>query len=84
MVTFFTFAGPATFGSGGNIDLMGLATLTINGSITFVRNDLLGGLQWIPVSQWNPTGMASSQAASVRAKDLNQAGAYRLDGSMSK
>ncbi len=55
MVTFFTFIGPVTFGAGGNIDLMGQNTLTVNGSITLVRNDLLGGLQWIPVSQWSPT-----------------------------
>jgi len=54
MVTFFTWYGPVTFSSGGNIDLMGQNTLKVNGSITFVRNDLLGGLQWIPVSQWSP------------------------------
>jgi hypothetical protein len=55
MVTFFTFIGPVTFASGGNISLMGQNTLTVNGSITFVRNDLLGSLQWIPVSQWSPS-----------------------------
>ncbi len=55
MVTLFTFIGPVTFASGGNINLMGQNTLTVNGSITFVRNDLLGSLQWIPVSQWSPT-----------------------------
>jgi hypothetical protein len=53
MVTLFTFNGPVTFASGGNINLMGRATLTVNGSITFVRNDLLG-LQWTPMSQWSP------------------------------
>ncbi len=52
MATFFTFAGPVAFGSGGNINLMGLSTLAINGSITFIRNDLTGPLQWTPVSQW--------------------------------
>ncbi len=52
MATFFTFAGPAAFGSGGNINLMGASTVTINGSITFVRNDLTGTLQWTPVAQW--------------------------------
>ena len=56
MATFFTWYGPVTFSSGGNIDLMGQNTLTVNGSITFVRNDLLGSLQWIPVSQWSPSG----------------------------
>ena len=55
MVTFFNWYGSMTFGSGGNINLMGLKTLTVNGSITFIRNDLLGlGLQWTPVSQWSP------------------------------
>jgi hypothetical protein len=53
MATLFTFAGPVTFASGGNINLMGQLSLVINGSITLVRNDLLGGLQWTPVAQWN-------------------------------
>jgi hypothetical protein len=53
MVTLFTFNGPVTFGAGGNVNLMGQATLTLNGSITFIRNDLLG-LLWTPVSQWTP------------------------------
>lgn len=55
MVTLFTFIGPVTFASGGNINLMGQNTLTVNGSITFVRNDLTGGLLWTPVSQWSPS-----------------------------
>jgi hypothetical protein len=50
MVTFFTLNGSATFAAGGNIDLMGLQQVQVNGSITFVRNDLNGG--WTPVSQW--------------------------------
>jgi hypothetical protein len=54
LLTFFTFAGPVTFAPGGNIDLMGLRSLTINGTITFVRTDL-GGMLWKPVSQWSPT-----------------------------
>ncbi len=53
MVTFFTLGGSATFGAGGNIDLMGKSTLVVNGTITFVRTDL-GGLLWKPVSQWSP------------------------------
>jgi hypothetical protein len=66
MVTLFVFIGPVTFGSGGNINLMGLNRLTVNGSITFIRNDLTGGLQWTPVSQWspspvNPTAQAQSE-----------------------
>jgi hypothetical protein len=53
MVTFFTFAGAVTFGAGGNIDLMGKSSITVNGTITFVRSDL-GGLTWKPVAQWSP------------------------------
>jgi hypothetical protein len=53
MVTFFTLGGPVTFGPGGNIDLMGASTLTVDGTITFVRSDL-GGVFWKPVSQWSP------------------------------
>ena len=52
MITFFTFAGPVTFAAGGNIDLKGIPRVQVNGSMTFVRNDLTGGLQWTPVSQW--------------------------------
>jgi hypothetical protein len=52
MVTFFSLGGPVTFASGGNINLMGSVKVTLNGSMTFVRNDLTGGLQWTPVSQW--------------------------------
>lgn len=60
MVTFFTFAGPVTFSPGGNVNLMGSSPVTVNGSITFVRNDLMGGLQWTPVSQWNQPTTTSS------------------------
>jgi hypothetical protein len=59
-VTLFTFAGPVVFGSGGNINLMGVSTLTVNGSITFIRNDLTGNLQWTPVSQWTPPASSPS------------------------
>ena len=52
MATFFTFAEPVAFAAGGNINLMGLSTLTVNGSITFIRSDLTGTLQWTPVAQW--------------------------------
>ena len=60
MVTLFTFAGSVVFGAGGNINLMGLGTLTVNGSITFIRNDLTGGLLWTPVSQWSPPASPTS------------------------
>jgi hypothetical protein len=59
MVTLFTFMGPVTFAAGGNIDLMGANTITVNGSITLVRNDLLVGLQWVPVCQWSPPPAAT-------------------------
>jgi hypothetical protein len=51
--TFFSLNGPVTFGAGGNINLMGINTLTINGSVTFVVSDLGPAPSWIPVSQWN-------------------------------
>jgi hypothetical protein len=54
IVTLFVINGPVTFATGGNINLMGQASMTVNGSVTFIRNDLLG-LQWTPVSQWSPT-----------------------------
>jgi hypothetical protein len=54
MVTFFTLGGTVTFAAGGNINLMGVNTATVNGSMTFIRNDLTGSLQWTPVSQWTP------------------------------
>jgi hypothetical protein len=53
MVTFFSLGGTVTFSSGGNIDLMGLPKVQVKGSMTFVRNDLTGSLQWTPVSQWS-------------------------------
>jgi hypothetical protein len=52
-VTFFTLGGSVVFGSGGNIDLMGMPSVTVNGLITFIRSDL-GSLQWKPISQWSP------------------------------
>jgi hypothetical protein len=60
MVTFFTLGGAVTFGSGGNIDLMGMSSVTVNGTITFVASDL-GGSLWKPVSQWSPSA-ATPQA----------------------
>jgi hypothetical protein len=52
-IAFFTLGGPVTFASGGNIDLMGASSVTVNGTMTFVRVDL-GGTLWKPVSQWSP------------------------------
>jgi hypothetical protein len=58
MVTLYTLGGPVTFASGGNINLMGLSTMTVNGSVTFVRADL-GAVQWIPMARWSPTATAA-------------------------
>jgi hypothetical protein len=54
MLTLYILSGPVTFAAGGNIDLIGMSTVTVTGTITFVRTDL-GGLLWKPVSQWSPT-----------------------------
>jgi hypothetical protein len=55
MVTFFVLgSGSVTFHSGGNIDLAGMMSLPVTGTVTMVRSDL-GGLLWKIVSQWNPT-----------------------------
>jgi hypothetical protein len=64
MVTFFTLAGAVTFSSAGNIGLMGLPSVQVSGSITFIRSDL-GASQWIPVAQWSPQH-SSSQGISNR------------------
>ena len=66
MVTFFTLAGPVTFGSSGNIDLMGMNSVTVDGTITLVRSDL-GSLQWKVVSQWNTGATAAQQARRAAA-----------------
>jgi hypothetical protein len=67
MVTFFTLGGPVTFATGGNIDLMGMPSLTVNGTITLVRTDL-GGPLWKVVSQWNavPSSAPAATAAQFR------------------
>jgi hypothetical protein len=71
MVTFFTLDGAVTFAAGGNIDLMGLNSLTVNGTITLVRSDL-GGLQWKVVSQWSP-GLAGPSSPSSQSRGLASA-----------
>jgi hypothetical protein len=62
MVTFYTLGGPVTFATGGNIDLMGMASLTVNGTITLVRTDL-GAALWKVVSQWNAQTSATPALA---------------------
>ena len=52
MATFYALNGPVTFISGGNINLMGANSITVNGSITFIVNDLGKAPSWVPVSQW--------------------------------
>jgi hypothetical protein len=51
-VTFFTTNGPVHFAAGGNINLLGVSSLTVTGSITFVVSDLGGTPTWVPVSQF--------------------------------
>jgi len=51
--TFYTVQGPVTFVSGGNINLMGMNSVVVNGSITFVVSDLSYAPTWVPVSQWS-------------------------------
>jgi hypothetical protein len=64
MLTFYILSGPVTFAAGGNIDLIGMSTVTVTGTITFVRTDL-GGLLWKPVSQWSPTPATTSTQANL-------------------
>ena len=67
-IAFFTLGGPVTFGSGGNIDLMGASSVVVNGTMTFVRVDL-GGTLWKPVSQWSPPASpAPTPQAQAQAK----------------
>jgi hypothetical protein len=65
MVTFYPLGAPVVFGSGGNINLFGAASITVSGSITFIRNDL-GGPSWVPVSQWTPPSAAPATPAIAR------------------
>jgi hypothetical protein len=71
MVTFFVLgSGSVTFQPGGNIDLGGMTTLSVTGTITLVRADL-GGLLWKIVSQWNPTlPPAAPTATAARAQKI--------------
>ncbi len=64
MLTFYILSGPVIFAAGGNIDLIGMSTVTVTGTITFVRTDL-GGLLWKPVSQWSPTPATTATHASL-------------------
>jgi hypothetical protein len=52
-VTFICINGPVTFGGGGNINLLGQSSLTVNGSVTFVVSDLGPIPSWVPVSRWS-------------------------------
>jgi hypothetical protein len=58
MATFYATSGPIVFGSGGNINLLGANTLTVNGSITFVVTDASKSPTWVPVSQWSQSASA--------------------------
>lgn len=67
MLTFFTIGGPVTFGAGGNVDLRGLNSLTVDGTITFVRTDL-GSPQWQVVSQWSPRNSGTSAMVTAQSR----------------
>jgi hypothetical protein len=51
-VTFFSIGGYVTFAAGGNINMFGIQHVTLNGSMSFIRTDLAGSPQWVPVAQW--------------------------------
>jgi len=65
MVTFFSLGGNSTFGAGGNINLIGRNSISVNGSVTFIRTDGTGTLQWVPVSQWPPTSFVGVPSAGL-------------------
>jgi hypothetical protein len=81
MVTFFMLSGTAMFNSGGNINLTGSNSVMVNGSITFVRNDLTGPLQaWTPVAQWSlPTGAGATPAGFTVSASPTSATIYAGD-----
>ena len=58
-VTFISLNGPVTFGVGGNINLLGESSITVNGSVTFVVSDLPTP-SWIPISRWSVGQTVSS------------------------
>jgi hypothetical protein len=72
MITFFTIGGPVTFGAGGNVDLRGVTSLTVDGTITFVRTDL-GNPQWEVLSQWSPQNSGTSALATAQSRDSRTA-----------
>jgi hypothetical protein len=78
MVTFFTLGGPVTFGSGGNIDLMGGTSLTVTGTITLARFDL-GGPLWRPVAQWSATASPPAPVSTQFKRLAQPHGRFRTD-----
>jgi hypothetical protein len=71
--TFYATNGPVTFASGGNINLMGVKSITVNGSITFVVSDLGNAPSWVPISQWGPPSSAPNFALSSSEQTLTLA-----------
>jgi hypothetical protein len=71
--TFYATTGPVTFASGGNINLMGAKSITVNGSITFVVSDLGNAPSWVPISQWGPPSSAPNFALSSSEQTLTLA-----------
>jgi hypothetical protein len=79
MVTFYSLGGSVVFASGGNISLLGATSLTVTGSITFIRSDL-GGPMWIPMSQWTPPGASTASAVArkpERTSDRARSSTYQ-------
>lgn len=70
--TLFTLGGPVTFASGGNINLMGVSTMTLNGSLTLVRSDVSTNSQWIPVAQWTPDQGSASPGLSISTHNSSE------------
>jgi hypothetical protein len=71
--TFYATNGPVTFASGGNINLMGAKSITVNGSITFIVSDLGNAPSWVPISQWGPQSSAPNFALSSSTQILTVA-----------
>jgi hypothetical protein len=70
MATFYAINGPVTFASGGNIDMMGAPSITVNGSITFIVTDLGKSPSWVPISQWGLKSSAQNFVLSSATQTL--------------
>jgi hypothetical protein len=73
MATFYGINGPVTFAAGGNINLMGVKSITVNGSITFVVSDIGNAPSWVPISEWSPPSSAPNFSLSSSTQTLTLA-----------